>query len=135
MDFGDILNEWDRIKRLRGDEREAMGRDDPRDQAGRREEEARRLARLRPQATLDLHGKLAAEAEEAIGFFLRDAARRGLEKLLIIHGKGIHSGGAPVLKALTRKVLETSPLAGRFGPADKDQGGAGATWVIVRRIR
>jgi len=134
MDFGEILNEWDRIKRDRGDERELSGGDDRRDQARLREEEARRLARLRPQATLDLHGRLAAEAEEAIEAFLRDAARNGLEKVLIIHGKGNHSSGAPVLKAATRRVLESSPLAGRFGPADKDQGGSGATWVLLRRM-
>ena len=134
MDFGEILNEWDRIKRGRGDERDAQGRDDPRDQARLRDEEARRLSPMRPQAELALHGKPAAEAEEAIGAFLRDAARKGLEKVLIIHGKGNHSSGAPVLKAATRRVLEASPLAGRFGPADKAQGGSGATWVVVRRV-
>ncbi len=134
MDFGEILNEWERIKRNRGDEREIPIREDPSDRASLREQEARRLSQLRPQASLDLHGKSASEAEVAVESFLCDAARHGLEKVLIIHGKGNHSSGAPVLKATTRRVLESSPLAGRFGPADRDQGGGGATWVIVRRV-
>jgi DNA-nicking Smr family endonuclease len=72
------------------------------------------------------------EAEDAIAAFLRDAARGGLEKVLIIHGKGNHSGGAPVLRAATRRALESSRLAGRFGTADRGDGGTGATWVLVR---
>jgi DNA-nicking Smr family endonuclease len=139
MDFGEILNEWERIKHERGDDlewyrsRDLADRDEQACPERRREEEARRLARLPPQAELDLHGMKASEAETAIEVFLRDCARRGYEKVLIIHGKGNHSSLAPVLKSLVRRVLERSPLAGRFGPADKTQGGSGATWVYVRR--
>lgn len=134
MDFGEILNEWERIKRGRGDERGFPSKD-AREPAGPRgAEEARRLKELRPQASLDLHGMTAREAEDAIGEFLRDAARRGLEKVLIIHGKGNHSEGAPVLRAAARRTLESSRLAGRFGPADRADGGTGATWVVVRKL-
>jgi DNA-nicking Smr family endonuclease len=135
MDFGEVLNEWERIKRERGEERRA-----PEDEATDREggpspaQEARRLKELRPQAALDLHGMTAREAEAAIAAFLRDASRRGLEKVLIIHGKGNHSSGAPVLRAAARQALESSRLAGRFGQASREDGGAGATWALVRRV-
>lgn len=95
-------------------------------------EEAERLKRLRPQAFLDLHGKTASEAETLIGAFLVSARRSGLEKVLIIHGKGLHSAGAPVMTELVRKALEANSLAGSFGPAEKQQGGRGATWVRIR---
>jgi DNA-nicking Smr family endonuclease len=135
MDFGEILNEWERIKKDRGEERKRSEEEAPDREGGPSPaEEARRLKELRPQAALDLHGKTAREAEEAIAAFLRDASRRGLEKVLIIHGKGNHSSGAPVLRAATRRALESSQLAGRFGPASREDGGAGATWAFVRRV-
>lgn len=134
MDFGEILNEWERIKKDRGEERKVPEGAPDRDGPSSPAEEARRLKALRPQASLDLHGKTAREAEDAIAAFLRDSARRGLEKVLIIHGKGNHSSGAPVLRAATRRALESNQLAGRFGPASREDGGAGATWALVRRV-
>jgi DNA-nicking Smr family endonuclease len=74
----------------------------------------------------------AGEAQEAVERFLRESRDRGLGKVLIIHGKGNHSAGGPVLASKVRQWLERSPLAGAFGPAEPRQGGAGATWVIVR---
>ncbi len=84
------------------------------------------------EAVLDLHGLSAAAAEESLSLFFRDAASRGLAKVLIIHGKGHHSEGEPVLKKTVRDFLETSPLAGRHGTADRRRGGSGAVWVMVR---
>ncbi len=95
--------------------------------------EARRFEALRPQASIDLHGMTAREAEEALGHFLADAAQRGLEKVLVIHGKGYHSAGEPVLGRTARRVIESSPWAGRYGQADRSEGGSGALWVAVRR--
>jgi DNA-nicking Smr family endonuclease len=94
---------------------------------------AERIKRMRPQAALDLHGKTRAEAELAIGRFLNEAQRRGLEKVLIIHGKGIHSESEPVLASGVRKILEESPMVGAFGPAARESGGRGATWARIRR--
>jgi DNA-nicking Smr family endonuclease len=111
------------------DEREAQAGGDK--QA--RIDEAERLRRMRPQAVLDLHGKTAAEADRLIAEFLFSSSRSGLEKVLIVHGKGIHSTGGPVMAEVARRALETNSLAGSFGPADRDQGGRGATWVRIRK--
>lgn len=111
------------------DEREAQAGDDR--QA--RIDEAERLRRMRPQAVLDLHGKTAAEADRLIADFLFSSSRSGLEKVLIVHGKGLHSTGGPVMAEVARKALESNSLAGSFGPADRDQGGRGATWVRIRK--
>ena len=72
------------------------------------------------------------EAEEAIDRFIREAKSRGLEKVLIVHGKGNHSLGEPVLKRVVRAFLEKCPLTGAFGVADRSEGGRGATWVLLR---
>jgi DNA-nicking Smr family endonuclease len=179
MDFGDILEEWDRIKRDRNEQASiqsakapivpaarATPRDAPKnassavlerwleangvldkdasaesspesraDSCERRAAEARRLDSLKCQAVLDLHGMTSEEAKTSVRSFVDASARAGLEKVLVIHGKGLHSEGAPVLKKATRDVLETHPLAGRFGEAAKEEGGSGAVWVLLRSKR
>lgn len=104
------------------------------DDAGQRSaaEAARRFRMLEPQAVLDLHGYTAAEAEPLLERFLETSARKGLEKVLVIHGKGNHSTTEHVMTDLTRRVLERNKNAGSFGPADRRHGGRGATWVKIR---
>ena len=161
MDFGDILDEWDKMKDSKapggpgaagmpasapkGGEASALeawlaekgvedkDADEEEERPGH-SRELRRLASLKPQAVLDLHGMTEAEAESAISAFINSSAREGLEKVLVIHGKGLHSeGGRPVLKKAARRVLEAHPLAGRLGEAGRGEGCSGALWVAIRR--
>lgn len=97
------------------------------------EAEARRLKAKKPEARIDLHGMKAAEAEAALASFLEACARRGLEKVLVVTGKGIHSQGEPVLGKAARRVIEACPYAGRYGTADAASGGGGALWVILKK--
>jgi DNA-nicking Smr family endonuclease len=53
--------------------------------------------------------------------------------VLVIHGKGMHSEGEPVLGRTARRVIEASPWTGGYGPAERSQGGSGALWVAVKR--
>ena len=107
------------------------------DRAGKRENSAnrrRRLRNMRPQATVDLHLLKQDEAWQELERFFTSARQRGLEKVLIIHGKGNHSkGGEPVLKQMCKHFLEQCEYAGENGHAAKDNGGSGATWVILNR--
>lgn len=96
-------------------------------------EAAARLRRLEPQAVLDLHGKTATEARGLLTAFLASSMGLGLEKVLVVHGKGNHSVGDPVVAEVVRQVLEESPIAGAFGPAERHSGGTGATWVVLRK--
>jgi DNA-nicking Smr family endonuclease len=93
----------------------------------------RNLRKLEPQATLDLHGMNSREAEQALEEFVLECRRRGVRKILIVHGKGHHSRGEPVLQGVVRRYLESSPYTGAFGPAQGRHGGRGATWVVVRK--
>jgi DNA-nicking Smr family endonuclease len=95
-------------------------------------ERRRRLREREPQATLDLHGCTIEQAQARTHSFLRACKGRGLEKVLIIHGKGNHSAGEPVLKRVVRRVLERSNVAGECGTPDRRLGGQGATWVVLR---
>lgn len=148
VSFDDILRQWEagRPARRAGRENPAsralddwLERHPPSPEAGREDgagpsaaERAAELRRLRPQAELDLHGLRAEEVEPALERFVSASRRQGLRKVLIIHGKGRHSQGEPVLHRLVRRYLERSPHAGAFGEADRTLGGSGAVWVVLR---
>ena len=56
------------------------------------------LLNMKPEAHLDLHGLHQDEAQDSLNRFITDCKARGYRKVLIIHGKGIHSSGSdPVL--------------------------------------
>ena len=92
------------------------------------------LLSMKPEARIDLHGLRKDEAEERLNLFIGDCKRRGLKKVMIIHGKGIHTTGTdPVLGKLVRSFIEHDKRCGTSGhPKNKAEGGNGATWVILK---
>jgi DNA-nicking Smr family endonuclease len=127
MDFGDILNEWDRRSAepvYDKDAETAAGVSAP--------ERRRRLLRKKPDAVIDLHGLTKDEAWTAMEDFFRHARDQNFDKLLIIHGKGNHSGGESVLRQTTREFIERCPFAGESGHEKVPAGGNGATWVLLK---
>jgi DNA-nicking Smr family endonuclease len=96
----------------------------------------RQVARglLKPEAELDLHGLTADEAMAKVRFFLQDARYRGLQTLLIITGKGLHSSAGPVLRQAVEKLLaQMDELVLEWGIAPRRFGGDGAVVVFLRR--
>lgn len=90
----------------------------------------------RPAATLDLHGRTAAEAEIALDRFLARAAGRGLTELLVIHGKGLRSGPVGgVLRGVTCEHLKRHAAVLAFCSAQPRDGGSGAMYVLLRAGR
>jgi DNA-nicking Smr family endonuclease len=91
------------------------------------------------QADLDLHGCDAATARGLVESFILAAHARGLRCLRIIHGRGRGSpGGVPVLKAQMPRWLARGParqLVLAYTSATARDGGAGATYVLLRRRR
>jgi DNA-nicking Smr family endonuclease len=92
----------------------------------------RELARLPIDGTIDLHGMTVPDAIASLELFFSRAEASAWRKVLIVHGKGIHSKEGPVLMDTVRKWLERRPSAGRSGPADAEFGGGGATWVLLK---
>ncbi|MDC7127060.1 MAG: Smr/MutS family protein [Spirochaetales bacterium] len=92
----------------------------------------KKLLKQQPQSKIDLHGLTADEARKAVEDFLLKSKKRGLKKVLIIHGKGYHSDGKPVLKREVYSILERTSLCGEFGKADPKNGGSGAVWVMLK---
>ena len=89
---------------------------------------------MRPEACLDLHGLHQDEARIRLDSFITDCKNRGLRKVMIIHGKGIHTQGTdPVLGEVVRRFIESDKRCGTSGhPKNKAEGGTGATWIILK---
>ena len=91
------------------------------------------IKNLKPEAKLDLHGLTREQAWTQIQSFVDDCVRRGLHKILFVHGKGIHSHGSdPVLGQVVRLFIEQDKRLGSSGHPDKTMGGTGATWCIIK---
>lgn len=95
-----------------------------------------RKGRIRPEVRIDLHGLRGAEAAQHVIAELSRAAEAGRRCVVVIHGKGLQSHGEPVLRAALPGWLADPRLGGRvlaFAPAQPDDGGSGATYVLLRR--
>jgi DNA-nicking Smr family endonuclease len=149
VDFGDILDQWDRQTGRRAGGKNAcaeestplsvwlrvnkvIDKDAESAAPSEKGERRRRLRMKKPEATLDLHGQTKDQAWISMDGFFRLCRQQGLEKLLIIHGKGIHSKGEAALKRVVRDYIERCPYAGESGQAATADGGSGATWVLLK---
>jgi len=111
---------------------EAAGEDGARASARRRKQ--LRQGRIVPTAELDLHGFTRAQARERLGFFLDDSCHQGHKAVLVVTGKGQHSGGEPVLRTEVERWLRTEGQAQvvEWCEAPPRLGGAGALVLFLR---
>lgn len=88
------------------------------------------------EKVIDLHGKKEEEAEKIFRNALLKSKDSGFKKLLVIHGKGIHSDPleGPVLKKLVEAMLsvEFKNIVREYYLAPYNKGGSGATIVILK---
>jgi DNA-nicking Smr family endonuclease len=161
MDFGDILDKWDRqtgkvpgTSRSQGEKTARMTAEQKTDilsawlrindvvdkdaelsgavAPSEKGERRRRLRSKKPDAVLDLHGQTRDEAWLSMDEFFSLSRQQGLEKLSIIHGKGNHSEGEAALKRVVQDYIERCAFAGESGPSTATEGGSGATWVLLK---
>ena len=85
------------------------------------------------QAQIDLHGMKRDEAREQLAAFLREAARKGLRCVRVVHGKGNGSPGRePVLKHRVHSWLVQKASVLAFTQARAAEGGSGALVVLLQ---
>lgn len=80
---------------------------------------------------LDLHGLTSKEALAEVRRFIEEH-RRAYRCVAIVHGRGLHSTGAPVLRVAVRALLRTLHGVLAFTDAPRDDGGPGAVYVLLR---
>jgi len=99
----------------------------------------RRLKRgqIPVQDHIDLHGLTQKDAEIRVREFLIRSQGRGLQCLLIVHGRGLNSpDSVPVLKERLPVWLNRGParrIVKAFSSARPYDGGTGAIYVLMRR--
>ena len=151
MNFGDILDQWERgrstaAQKKIGNHNEASGTMETwlhsngifdkdavlvtRTQAPG--ENRRRLLNGKPDDILDIHGLTSDKAWLSLDLFFTRAKSCGFEKLRIIHGKGNHTQDDAVLGRTVRDFIEQCPFAGESGFEKTVGGGTGATWVLLK---
>lgn len=85
------------------------------------------------QDEIDLHGLRRDAAREELAEFLRQAGKRGLRCVRVIHGKGLGSvNKEPILKGMVHKWLVQKDEVIAFCVARASDGGAGALVVLLR---
>jgi len=72
--------------------------------------------------SIDLHSFLPKDIKAVTEEYIKEAHRKGLKMVRIIHGKGIG-----VQREIVRKVLERSELVESFKNSDEFSGGRGST--------
>jgi DNA-nicking Smr family endonuclease len=102
-------------------------------------EVARRLHRgdYSIQAYINLHRLNVSNARETLEKFLRLAVTTGKTGVLIVHGRGLSSTAEPVLKQKVVEWLTRGPWRKwviAYASARSCDGGAGATYVLLRRL-
>ena len=89
------------------------------------------------QSHIDLHGLIQTDARQQLERFIIDSVRKGHRCVLVVHGRGLGSpGGHGVLKHAAAQWLSHGPIGGHvlaFSSARQQDGGAGATYVLLRR--
>lgn len=84
---------------------------------------------------IDLHGLTEDEAWDSFGLFMKEAARRNLSCVKVIHGRGLRSPREPVLKSAVARWLKGpfSKYVLAYSTARATDGGLGATYVLLKR--
>ena len=77
----------------------------------------------------DLHGMTGADALASVGRFIENSRHGGHRCVCIIHGRGLHSKGNPILKTRVRRVPQVAPVGSRV------HGRAGVRRGFGRRLR
>ncbi len=91
------------------------------------------LRAMEPVVTLDLHGMKVQEAEEACAAFLKESSSKGLRKISIITGKGLHNDkGFSLLKDAALSAIRLSGVVTEAYTPKACYGGSGAIWIILK---
>ncbi len=93
-----------------------------------------RLGKYPIDARLDLHGLTVKEAHVAVLKFVKDCVNHDVRCALVTHGKGIDRKPQPaMLKSCIATWLPNLNQLLAFHTARKRHGGAGATYLLLRK--
>ena len=128
--FADIYSQWEKTH---DEEREIARRARSSETRGEAGPSINQIRRMPAQEELDLHEMLLDDAIAATRSFLDSSYSKGLKKVRIITGKGIHSkGGEAVLRPAVTNVCQSHPKVREVTVPKAVEGGSGALTVIFK---
>ncbi len=92
-----------------------------------------RLGRYTVDDTLDLHRHTVKEARQALYSFLQQAMAAQRRTLLVLHGRGERSPTPARIKSHVAHWLPQHPEVIALHSAQRNQGGTGAVYVLLRK--
>ena len=128
--FADIYSQWEKTH----DEGHEIAKRAKASEAPREEGPSiNQIRRMNAQDELDLHEMLLDDAVAATRSFLDSSYSKGLRKVRIITGKGIHSkNGEAVLRPSVINVCRSHPKVREVTVPKAVDGGSGALTVIFK---
>ncbi|MBR0681256.1 Smr/MutS family protein [Roseomonas eburnea] len=94
-----------------------------------------RRGRIKPERTLDLHGRRAQEAHAAVHAFLADAYADGLRCVAVITGRGSSAEGGVLRRELPHWLNAPDLRRILLGAAHPHRANTGAVHLLLRRQR
>ena len=94
-----------------------------------------RRGRIRPDRTLDLHGRRAQDAHAAVHAFLADAYAEGLRCVAVITGRGSSPEGGVLRRELPHWLNAPDLRRILLGAAHPHSANTGAVHLLLRRRR
>ena len=105
------------------------------------------IRRSTEQLRFDLHGYSLEEANKKVSFLIEDSYKKGIKKLVIVTGKGLHSQNKKdpyvsknlgILKysvpEYIKNNLELMNMIIRIEEAKQEDGGSGAFYIFLKKI-
>jgi len=90
----------------------------------------------KPQAEFNFHDRgilTQSDMQKLVDEFIEECRDRGLRKVLIITGKGLHSrNGSPVIKPFVKKYLQSKSFVSMVYEGRYDRGGSGTLEIILK---
>lgn len=131
--FADIYSQWEKTHDEKRDiQRRAGASEHPADDGP----SVNQIRRMEAQDELDLHEMILDDAVAHTRAFLDISYSKGLRKVRIITGKGIHSrNGEAVLRPAVMDVCRSHPGVREVLVPKAAEGGSGALSVILKQRR
>lgn len=92
-----------------------------------------RLGKYEIQSRLDLHRHTVEQARKALWHFVENCHKHGVRCALVTHGKGEGREQPARLKSCVNHWLRQFDQVLAFHSARKSHGGAGATYILVKK--
>lgn len=86
------------------------------------------------EAEIDLHAVRKNEVGGMIDDFIKSTESRGMKKVKIVHGKGLHSTRKKsTIYETVISFIRSDERCGAYGFCSDEEGGEGATWIILEK--